>query len=177
MRAEWISPDCFSLLLTALMPENRLALQVSMATGLRIGDVLRLKTKDIERQRFTVQESKTGKRKRVYLPQKLWKECWEMAGATYVFPGRLDSRKHRTRQAVYKDLRRVAALYRIDGRKIQEHISPHSARKLYAVDAYRSGASLEKVQGLLNHTSEAVTMIYAMADLLTAQRAKKKRRG
>lgn len=167
-------PDYFGLLLTALMPENRLALQVSEATGLRIGDVLRLKTKDIARQRFTVQEEKTGKRKRVYLPLKLWRECQETAGSLYVFPGRLDGRKHRTRQAVYKDLRRVAALYRIDGKKLSEHVSPHTARKVYAVELFKSGASLRKVQQLLNHSSEAVTLIYAMADQLAG---KKKRQG
>ena len=70
---------------------------------------------------------------------------------------------------MYKDLRRVATLYRVDGKKLIEHISPHSARKVYAVEAYQKTRSLRKVQELLNHEDEAVTMLYALADVLTAR--------
>lgn len=172
-RSEWVAPENFNLLLTALMPENRLALQVSEATGLRIGDVLALRRQDIETQRPTVRERKTGKARRVYLPATLWREMQKNAGAFYVFEGRSDCRKHRTRQAVYKDLRRVAALYRIDGAKIAVHLSPHSARKIYAVEVAKNGG-IPGVQKALGHSSEAVAMLYAMADVLT-ERAHKKR--
>ena len=40
MRAEWAPKETLELLLTAMMPANRLAIRASMATGLRIGDVL-----------------------------------------------------------------------------------------------------------------------------------------
>ena len=88
------------------------------------------------------------------------------AGPIYAFSGRLDGRRHRTRQAVYKDIRRAATAFRL-----REHISPHSLRKFYAVEQYkRTGGNLKRVQELLQHDSEAVTAIYAMADALTAQR-------
>lgn len=166
-RSSYLPEDSFRLLLTALMPENRLALEVSLATGLRIGDVLALKTKQLEKQRFTVKEEKTGKGKRVYLPEKLWKQLRLQAGRCYVFESRCDPWKHRTRAAVYKDIKRVSRLYRLDGKKIKGSISPHTARKIYAVSEFHKSGNLKKVQQLLNHSSEAVTMIYALADQLS----------
>lgn len=166
MRSSYVEPDVFRLLLTALMPENRLALEVSLATGLRIGDVLSLKTKDLQRERFTIKEQKTGKSRRVYLPVVLRSACRTIAGRYFVFENRLTPNKPRTRQAVYKDLKRVARLYRLNGRKLAGQISPHTARKVYAVGEYHRTGSLEKVQHLLNHSSEAVTMLYALADEL-----------
>ena len=161
MRAEWAPKETLELLLTAMMPANRLAIRASMATGLRIGDVLAFKTAQVRQQRWTVKEQKTGKLRRVYLPAKLCEDI--------LAQGRSDAKKHRTRDAVYKDLRRVATLYRVDGKKLVEHISPHSARKVYAVEAYQKTGSLRKVQELLNHEDEAVTMLYALADVLTAR--------
>lgn len=169
MRAEWAPRHVMDLLLTAMMPENRLAVQVSMATGLRIGDVLAIKTEQARRGRFTLTEEKTGKHRRVYLPRELRERMFAQAGRFFVWEGRNDPTKHRTRQAVYKDLARVAALYRVEGRKIKAHISTHTGRKVWAVEAYQRTGSLEKVKDLLNHESEAVTALYALADILTAR--------
>lgn len=168
MRSGWINEDSFALLLTALMPGNRLALEVSLRTGLRIGDVLALESAKLA-QRMVVRESKTGKKRRVYIPGRLLRELQQLAGKRYVFEGRCDWRKHRSRAAVYKDLRRVCALYRLDGQRVRAHLSPHSARKIYAVAEMRRGG-IERVKRLLQHESEAVTMIYAMADELEARR-------
>lgn len=148
-------------ILAALMPVNRLAIEVSIYTGLRIGDVLRLKTCNLDKERFTVKEMKTGKSKRVRLPMWLRDELRHIAGRYYVFEARSDAKKTRTRQAVYKDLRRAAKLYRLNA-----HVSPHSARKIYAVEEYKRTGSIAKVKELLNHSDEAVTMLYAMADEL-----------
>lgn len=168
MRTDYIKPEIFSLLLTALMPPNRLVLQLSLATGLRIGDCLSMRTAVLERsQRPTITEQKTGKKRRIYVPQALRVELLKNAGKRYIFPGRLNPNKPRTRAAVYKDLKRVAALYRLDGRKIKQNVAPHTARKIYAVQDYHAHHSLQRVQRLLNHSSEAVTLLYAMADELS----------
>lgn len=175
MRTDWIPPDNFRLLLTALMPENRLALEVAEATGLRIGDVLALRTSDVEKERPTIREAKTGKAKRLYIPKRLREDMLCMAGRKYVFEGRTDWRRHRTRQAVWKDLKRVAKLYRIEGTKIRANVAPHTARKIYAVSEFRqNGGNLADVQRKLNHTDPAVTALYVMAAELSGR---KKRRG
>lgn len=168
MRSGYIIKEELGHVLGALMPPNRLVCEISAATGLRVGDVLALKTEQVEQgRRFTVHEQKTGKTRRVYLPQDLHRRALAMAGHRYVFEGRLDGKRHRTRQAVYKDLMRAAALFRL-----KEHISPHTCRKVWAVNAYKaSGGDLKRVQKLLNHESEAVTMLYAMADQLAKRRS------
>ncbi len=168
MRAEWLHADELKHLLAALMPPNRLVLEISLATGLRLSDVLELRTEKLRAAkdcRYTLRELKTGKTRRVYIPAELRERALMMAGKIYVFENRRRREAHRTRQAVYKDLIRVAAMWRI-----KPHVSPHSARKAWAVEEYHKTGDLKRVQKLLQHESEAVTMIYAMADQLVKRR-------
>lgn len=164
MRSDYIDPNYFLVILGALTRENRLAVLVSMYTGLRISDVLSLKTEQIRKQRFTVKEQKTGKAKKIRLSNELVEDLLKISGKIYVFSNRLDERKTRTRQAVYKDIQRACKLLRVSSSYV---VSPHSARKIYAVNIYRDRLDIRKVKSLLNHESEAVTMVYAMADQLT----------
>lgn len=164
MRSDYLEVNEFEHILAALTVENRLACEVSACTGLRISDVLNLRTRDLK-DRFTVRELKTGKTRLVRLPRPLLDRLIAISGKIYVFEGRTDYRKHRTRQAVYKDLSRASRLFRLP-----QHISPHSARKIYAVREYKRTGSIERVKKLLNHEDEAVTMLYAMADQLTERR-------
>lgn len=157
-----------SHILAALTYENRLAITVSLLTGLRIGDVLNMRSRDLLKDRFTITEEKTLKRRTIRIPNKLRDELQAIAGKIYVFQNRLSARKHRTRQAVYKDIKRAAKAFRVKG-----NISCHTARKIYAVSEYKKDFSVARVKKLLNHSSEAVTMIYAIADELT----ERKRRG
>lgn len=162
MRSEWIPKGDFEHILAALMPENRLACEVSLATGLRIGDVLALTPDKVRKQRFTIHEQKTGKSRTIRLPTELVDRCLLCSGQHYVFEHRLNGRRHRTRQAVFKDLKRVADLF-----GCKKNITPHSARKVYAVEEFeRSGGNLKRVQRLLNHSDEAVTMLYACANIV-----------
>lgn len=169
MRSEWVPKGDFEHILAALTPENRLACEISLSTGLRIGDVLALTPEKVRKQRFTVREQKTGKTKAVRLPKELVNRSLACAGQHYIFEHRTDGRKHRTRQAVYKDLKRVARLF-----NCHKNITPHSARKVYAVEEFERTGSLQKVQKLLNHSDEAVTMLYAMANLVNQRKAFKK---
>lgn len=167
MRAGWLSAPEYEHLLAALMPQNRLALEVSACTGLRISDVLNMRT-DRLAERMTIRELKTGKNRRVRIPRPLLDRMIANAGKIWVFEGRTDYRKHRTRQAVFKDLQRTARMFRINA-----HVSPHTSRKIYAVAEYKRTGSLKRVQELLNHTDEAVTVLYAMADQLEARKQRK----
>lgn len=165
MRSEWISKGDMEHILAALTPQNRLACEVSLATGLRIGDVLLLTPEKVRKQRFTIREQKTGKTRLVRLPKALAERCISCAGAHYVFENRLDGRKPRTRQAVWKDLKRAARLF-----GCKANVTPHSARKAYAVEEYAKSGCLKRVQKLLNHSDEAVTMLYAMANIVSKRK-------
>lgn len=155
-------------ILAALTPPNRLAMEISLATGLRISDVLQLRSdalRGASGRKLTVRELKTGKARRITLPFELYDRAVRLAGRAFVFEHRLDWRKPRTRQAVFKDLKRAAALFRC-----RVNLAPHSARKVYAVEAYHRCGDLKRIQRLLNHDSEAVTLLYALADELTKRR-------
>lgn len=151
-------------MLALLMPSNRLACQLALHTGLRINDVLSIRTEQL-RPRLTVREHKTGKGKRITIPKQLLSSIREQAGETWAFPGR-DPSKHRTRQAVWADIKRAQRALRLP-----DNIGPHSLRKTYAVRKFTAnGGDLAAVQRALNHSDVAVTMLYAMADHLTRQR-------
>ena len=127
--------------LAALTPVNRVIMRVCMHTGLRIGDMLAIKTAQLA-PRFWITEQKTGKRRMVGLP---------------------------ARQAVWKDVKRAARAFRLP-----QNVAPHSARKVYAVDLLAKYGDIERVQRALNHSSQSVTLIYAMADRLLMQKFPKK---
>lgn len=167
MRSEWINDENMNHVLAAMMPANRLAIEVSMATGLRIGDVLQLTREQAEKGRFTVYEAKTGKRRPVRLPTAIQRRCMELAGPVYVFTARSNAKRHRTRQAVYKDVVRAAKAFRL-----YERVTPHSARKIYAVRQLDRTGDIAKVQAALNHDRPSTTMIYAMSRELTQSRHK-----
>lgn len=168
-RSEWVEPDALGLVLAALMPANRLVMEVMLATGLRVGDALNIKREQCERRRFTIREQKTGKTRRIYLPRALQLRILGQAGRVWAFEGRTDWRKHRTRQAVYKDVKRAAAMFARTGKLERgQQVSPHSARKVYAVADYKRTGSLEHTRRALNHDPAhiATTMLYALSDRL-----------
>lgn len=92
MKSAWVSDDVMSHILAALTKENRLAVLVSLTTGLRISDVLGLRTDQL-RKKFTITEQKTLKRKLVTLSDKLLNELIAIAGPVFVFEHRCDPRR------------------------------------------------------------------------------------
>lgn len=158
------------MILSALTPENRLVMRTALTTGLRISDVLALKTEQLK-PHFWVTEQKTGKRRQVGLPEPLLSDIKKQAGKVWAFPGR-DGKKPRTRQAVWKDVKRAAEAFRLP-----QNVGPHSARKVYAVELMEKYGDIARVQKALNHSHQAVTLIYAMADKsLEAQNRRRRAR-
>ena len=168
MTTEYLLEREVDLVLSALTPQNRLIMRVALHTGLRIGDVLVLKTEQLK-PHFWVTERKTGKRRQVGLPEPLLSDVLKQAGKVWAFPGR-SGKKPRTRQAVWKDVKRAAEAFRLP-----QNVGPHSARKVYAVELRQKYGDLKRVQKALNHTHEATTLIYAMADLQLAAKNKRRR--
>ena len=166
MRSEYVLEQKLLQALDLLTDGNRLVMRVCLATGLRLGDVLALRTQQLAPQ-FYITEAKTGKRRRVNLPGQLLAVLREQAGEEWVFPGAKPG-KHRTRQAVWKDLKRAAKALRID-----RNLTPHSARKAYAVRLMEKYGEIDRVRRALNHDNEAVTVIYALADRLPERKRRR----
>ena len=89
------------------------------------------------------------------------------AGKVWAFPSPR-SGGHKTRQAVWADVKRAQKAFRLP-----QNIGTHSARKVYAVRLMERYGDIARVRRALNHSSNSVTAIYAMADQLLA--AKRKR--
>lgn len=168
MKTEYLLNKEIEHVLAALTPQNRLIARVCLHTGLRVGDVVALRTEQIGLQ-FMVTEAKTKKRRRVGLPAELLGAIKAQAGEEWAFPG-TKAGAHKTRQAVWFDVKRAAKAFRLP-----QNVAPHSFRKVYAVELLDKYGDLDRVKRALNHSSLEVTMIYAMADkLLTAKRGRKK---
>ena len=157
MRTEYLIEKEVEQVLDLLTLENRLVMRLLLHTGIRISDALSLKTAQL-RPNFWISEQKTGKRRQIGIPEPLLSDLRKYAGAVWVFEG-ADPRKHRSRQAVWKDVKRAAAALRLN-----VNVAPHSARKVYAVELLRQYGDIDRVRRALNHGGLEVTLIYAMAD-------------
>lgn len=165
MKTEYLLNRQLNHVLAALTPQNRLICEVELHTGLRVGDVLALKTGQIARK-FWVTESKTGKRRQVGLTDQLILRIRAQSGPVWAFPGRTKDRP-KTRQAVWADIKRAAKLFRLP-----QNAGTHSMRKIYAVDLMARYGDIQRVQRALNHSSPSVTLLYAMADKLLMEAAR-----
>lgn len=164
VRTDYIDGQELELVLALLMPQNRLICQLAISTGLRIGDVCSLRTEQLI-QRPTITEAKTGKSRRIYIPADLLRRIKAQAGDAWAFPGAKEG-QHKTRQAVWADIKRAAKACRCP-----QNIGPHTLRKVYAVRRFQATGDLGAVQKALNHDDVGVTMLYAMADHLSRQKA------
>ncbi len=168
MKTEYLLQREVDGILSMLTPKNALVIRTALHTGLRVGDVLALKTNQLA-SRFWVTESKTQKRRQVGLPQPLLSDIKNQAGDVWAFPGRSGERPH-TRQAVWKDVKRAAKAMRLP-----QNVGPHSMRKVYAVELLARYGDIDRVRRALNHSSETITMVYALADLQLRSRSKRRR--
>lgn len=158
MTTEYLVRREMEHVLAALTPANRLICRVCVDTGLRVGDVVALRTEQLAPQ-FWITEQKTKKRRRVNLTSGLLKALQAHAGETWVFPSPKNPKRHRTRQAVWHDVKRACKAFRLP-----QNVAPHSFRKVYAVELMkRSKGNMDRVKRALNHADMATTMIYVMA--------------
>lgn len=169
MKTEYLLHEQVGHVLAALTPTNRLVARVCLHTGLRLGDVLSLRTEQLARQ-FTITESKTKKRRKVGLTDELIRDIKAQAGPVWAFPAGRGS-GHWSRQAVWADVKRAAKAFRLP-----QNVAPHSFRKVYAVELLNKYGDIGRVQRALNHSDVTVTMIYAMADKLLQANGGRRRR-
>lgn len=168
MKTEYLLNREVDLILAMLTPRNALVMRTALHTGLRVGDVLALKTAQLA-PRFWVTESKTGKRRQIGLPEPLLTDIRNQAGQEWAFESPRTGRPQ-TRQAVWKDVKRAAIALRLP-----QNVGPHSARKVYAVELMAKYGDIERVRRALNHSNQSITMIYALADRQLESKMKRRR--
>lgn len=162
MRTDYLNPQLYNRLYACMTYENVLALRVSLETGLRIDDVLSLRAAQIVRRTICGTAEKTDKPYKKTISADLAKRLAALTPnkGGYIFPHRLDSMRHRTRQAVWNNMKMAA--HRLG---VELNAAPHSARKTYAVEMFKD-KGLEQTQRELQHDRISTTMLYAFSDML-----------
>lgn len=158
-RTHYLNPKLYNKLYAVMQYENSLALRTSLETGWRIDDVLHLRLSDLNGRTLSCVAMKTGKPDKKVISADLAKRLRQVANNGRLFDGRFGD-KPRTRQAVWRDVKKAAKRLELDG-----NIAPHSARKTYAVEDFKENG-IRKVQDDLQHDRISTTMIYAFADLI-----------
>lgn len=161
-KARYSPADEMEHVIALLMPQNQLVARVALETGLRVGDIVSLRESALK-PTMRIKQSKTGKFVTVRVSRPLLRALRANCSGGWVFPGRKPG-THRARQSVWKDVARARRALRLRGT-----VSPHTWRKVYAVELYRKYGDIETVQKALGHENPLVTTLYALADTLTAK--------
>lgn len=148
MRTRPITPAELRKLLKLLPDASALAVRISADTGLRISDILAIRSGDLAPV-MLVTERKTGKSRRVRLRPATLK-----AAKAYAAHG-CDRLIPHAPSTIYRQIRRAATELGM------EHVSMHSIRKLYARQ-YCRAHGLAATQRELQHDYLSTTMLYVL---------------
>ena len=138
---------------------NYLLFVLGINTGLRIGDMLKLKVKDVRNQTHIIlKEQKTGKSKKFFINSVLRNALDEyianMADHEYLFQSRNGTNQPLSRSQTYRILSSA-------GRKVGlENIGNHSTRKTFGYFHYKKYKDVALLQELFNHSAPSITLDY-----------------
>jgi site-specific recombinase XerD len=142
----------------------RTMLMTLYSTGMRVGELVRLKAGDIDSQRMLIhiREGKGRRDRSVPLSPKLLdtlREYWRwMKPIIYLFPGIVDGRRVDapiSPKAAYYACRTAASRAGINKR-----VHPHTLRHSFATHLLEAGADLRSIQVLLGHSNIRHTVVY-----------------
>lgn len=165
MKSKYIETTELDKLRSILAAEAWLPLWVSLETGLRIGDVVKLRRQNLQADGLHFKAQKTGKNGVAKVSAELRRELSRRRGK-WLFPSPYKAGKHITRQCAWARIKTACKKAGID----PDGVSPHSLRKVFAVELYRE-KGFKAVQQALQHNSAATTEIYSFADWATGDNA------
>lgn len=125
-------------------------------TGLRVGDLLRLKVCDVQNSHILIIEEKTEKRKRSFINDNLRKQLDEyivgMNADDFLFSSRKGGPIGRVQ--AYRLLNQAAVVVGL------EEIGTHTMRKTFGYHHYKMHKDVALLQEIFNHSSPSVTLRY-----------------
>ena len=140
--------------------KHKAILFLTYSSGLRVGEVVRLRLQDldIERKTIFIHQGK-GKKDRFTLLSEtafaiIQQYLRTMKPQKWLFPGQGNG-KHLTERTVQKVFEHALTLT-----KITKHVSVHSLRHSFATHLLEGGTDLRYIQELLGHQSVRTTEIY-----------------
>ena len=163
MKSKFIDSPELRALRAHLDEEAWLPLWVSLETGLRVGDVVKLKGSNVREDGIHYRAQKTGKNGIAKISAEL-RQALPKAKTKWLFPSPYKRGAHITRQCVWARIKKAAERAELS----KEGVSPHSMRKVFAVELYRE-KGFQAVQEALQHANNATTEIYSFADWETGK--------
>jgi integrase len=134
-------------------------LMLGLNTGLRIGDILQLKVKDIKyKKHINIIEQKTNKTKHFLINDELKKHLKpyivDKKDNEYLFMSRQGENKPITRQRAYQIIREIGDTFGL------EDIGCHSLRKTFGYWHYKEFKDVVLLQKIFNHSTPEYTLTY-----------------
>lgn len=142
--------------------------------GLRIGDILNLRVKDVKRKwRLKIKQQKTGKNSDIVLNRELKKiidkYTEDMTDSEYLIKSRKGKNKPITRQQAYNIMQQIGEVFEIN------NIGCHTMRKTFGYHLYiNNKKNIGLVQKALGHNSSGSTLSYIGIEKEVIDRAVKK---
>ncbi len=138
---------------------NYLLFVLGINTGLRIGDMLKLKVEDVRNKTHIIlNEQNTGKSKKIFinsvLRNALDKYIGNMSDHEYLFQSRNGTNQPLSRSHSYRILNRAGKKVGLDS------IGCHSTRKTFGYHHYQKHKDIALLQQLFNHSAPSVTLDY-----------------
>jgi site-specific recombinase XerD len=140
--------------------KHRALLMLLYSSGLRVGELVRLRPEDVDPDRglLRVRAGKGAKDRYTLLARRavealaLYREAYPVG--RWLFPGGRRDR-HLTTRSVQRIVERSA---RAAG--IRKHVTPHTLRHSFATHLLEGGTNLRIIQELLGHQSTRTTQVY-----------------
>ncbi len=132
---------------------NRLMLELMARGGMRVGEVLKLRPRDVNSRKLTLRDPKSGKeREHVFIPQKVADRLKEYISEKRIQPN----------QKIFPICYEAArTMVKKAGDKVGIRLRPHDLRRHAATYASRSGVPIEIVSKvILRHANLSTTQIY-----------------
>ncbi|WP_254391849.1 tyrosine-type recombinase/integrase [Terribacillus sp. DMT04] len=126
-------------------------------TGLRVGDLLKLKASELRRKKkIVIYEGKTKKPRTINVSN-IYTEIQDYLkglDSEWLFPSRKGDKPITPTQA-YRQLNKAGRM--VD---IEEGIGTHTMRKTFGYWFYKQTKDVAKLQRILNHSRPEITLIY-----------------
>jgi len=138
---------------------NYMMFVLGINTGLRIGDLLKLKVQHVKnKSHIIIKEQKTSKNKQFLINKNLRKEINKyiegMNDDEHLFQSRIGENKPLSRFQAYRILSSAGKKAGLD------RIACHSTRKTFGYHHYKRYKDVALLQKLFNHSSPAITLDY-----------------
>ena len=157
------------MLARARNPKHRALLMLLYSAGLRLGEVIRLRTSDldVERGLLRVHKGKGSKDRYTLLAERaieavrLYRDAYPTEG--WLFPGSRPKR-HLSERSVQRVVKNAAA-----AAGLSKEVTTHTLRHSFATHLLEGGTNLRIIQELLGHKSSQTTQIYTHVTTATLE--------